>query len=121
MVTYDDTAEATTRAMANTCPRVRLVPGATPYPESVEGALCHTLSDNPSNNWVILDNGCFVILYEAKADIMGISKEEREQRVRETKLAVARAVVANFRSNPRSPAAPPQSAQGAWPPERSSN
>ncbi|HUP59168.1 MAG TPA: hypothetical protein VNA69_01980 [Thermoanaerobaculia bacterium] len=74
----------------------RLQPGTAPYPESVEGALCHTLSKNASNNWVIVDNGCFVILYEAKPDIMGISAEERERRVRETKLAVARAVVANL-------------------------
>ena len=72
-------------------------PGGAPYPESVDGAMCHTLGRIPGNNWVIVDNGCFVILYEAKPDIMGISAEERERRVRETKLAVARAVVANLR------------------------
>jgi len=74
----------------------RLRPGATPYPDSVEGARCHTLSYEASNNWAIANNGCFVILYNAQPDIMGISSEERQQRVRETKLAVVRAVVANL-------------------------
>jgi hypothetical protein len=85
------------RLCADKTAAAKMRPGAAPYPESVEGALCHTLSNNAGNNWVILDNGCFVILYEAKPDIMGISAEERERRVRDTKLAVARAVVASIR------------------------
>lgn len=72
-------------------------PGMEPYPETVEGALCHTLSKAGGNNWVILDNGCFIILYDAKPEIIGIPAEEKERRWRETKLAAAREIVARIR------------------------
>lgn len=62
----------------------------------IEGALCHTLHLGGTGNWVVLPNGCFVILYRAQHDIIGVEPEERDRLARSTRLGVAQAIVNNI-------------------------
>lgn len=64
--------------------------------EAIDGTQCHTLSAEGSGNWIVMPDGCYVIIYKASPDIMGVDQAERTKRRGQTNLAVGKAVVSKL-------------------------